>query len=112
MTPVWKVKRMSFPGFAARYRAARSGTKRTPRVRSSPRRMTSSPRPTRRSSSTPSSRVARVFRAQARNCWPKWVSFVPRPLFSKSGTPSSDSSWAMAWLRLGWVMQSLSAARV
>ena len=64
------------------------------------------------SSSTPSSSVESVRSAQPRNCSPKRVSSVFRPDFSNSGTPSSRSSCAMAWLRLGWVMHRRSAARV
>ena len=75
--------------------------KSTPRGRTSPRRISPSPWALRRRDSTPESKVERVRSAHTRNSSPSRVRVVLRPLRSKRGTPSSDSSWPMAWLRLG-----------
>ena len=110
--PVENVKRMSRPGFLSRNPRASLGTNSTPSVRKKPRRISPSPLASRLSSSTPESSAASAASAVSRNCTPKRVSSVLRPVRSKSGSPSSFSSWFMAWLRLGWVMHSSSAARV
>lgn len=92
--------------------AATVGMNSTPRGRMNPRRINPSPLALRCIEVIPSSRVASVFSAQTRNSFPKRVSTVLRPFFSKRGTPSSFSSCVIAWLRLGWAMQSCSAAFV
>ena len=83
-----------------------------PSGRMNPRRISPSPLALRCMEVIPSSNVARVFSAQTRNSSPKRVSTVLRPFFSKRGTPSSFSNCVMAWLRLGWAIQSCSAAFV
>lgn len=60
----------------------------------------------------PSSRVDSVCSAQERNSSPNRVRVVFLPFFSNSGIPSSFSSCAIAWLRLGCEMQSCSSAFV
>ena len=110
--PVWKVKRISFSGYARKKSAARCGTNSIPSGRTKPRRISPEPRALRCKEAMPSSSVESVCSAHDRNSLPNGVSMVFLPFFSNNGTPSSFSICAMAWLRLGCVMQSCSAALV
>lgn len=79
--PVWKVKRISFSGYACKNSAASRGTKRIPSGRTKPRRISPEPRALRCSEAMPSSNVERVCSAQARNSLPNGVSRVFLPFF-------------------------------
>ena len=107
-----KVNWMSCPGFAFRKPAARRGMYSIPRGLSIPMRIRPSPRAFLWSVVIPSSRVDSVCSAQERNSSPNRVRVVFLPFFSNSGIPSSFSSCAIAWLRLGCEMQSCSSAFV
>ena len=97
---------------AFRKPAARRGMYSIPRGLSILMRIRPSPRAFLWSVVIPSSRVDSVCSAQERNSSPNRVRVVFLPFFSNSGIPSSFSSCAIAWLRLGCEMQSCSAAFV
>ena len=101
-----------FSWFAFRKPAARRGMYSIPRGLSIPMRIRPSPRAFLWSVVIPSSRVDSVCSAQERNSSPNRVRVVFLPFFSNSGIPSSFSSCAIAWLRLGCEMQSCSSAFV
>ena len=61
---------------------------------------------------TPLSRIFKASSTYSRNTFPYFVSTTLRPLFSNRFVSSSCSSILMAWLRLGCVMDSISAVLV
>ena len=105
-------KSICLPWFSSRNFRKSRGTKSLPRVRRKAISIRPSPFPASCRLPTEVSSFSRISSASVRNDFPYLVRVTFRPFFLNNFTPSSDSREEMAWLRLGCVIASRSAARV